>query len=85
MTGLSMSSGWTPISPLPVLYPHFEIGKNPNTYSNLVKAEKILQIVFGSGRNPHILVLLSCLRYNHDYLSQHPTMLGQARELMSMV
>jgi len=43
--GLGMGSGWVPISLLPIPYPCFEFGENPNP----VKAGKIRQIGFGSG------------------------------------
>jgi len=43
-----MGSGWVPIYPLPVPYPCFEIGENPNSYPNLVKTGKTRQIEFGS-------------------------------------
>jgi len=45
--GLSMSSGWVPISLLPVPYQCFEIGKNPNSYPNQVKTENTHQIGVG--------------------------------------
>jgi len=44
--GLGMGSGWVLIYPLPVPYPCFEIGENPNP----VKTGKTRQIGFGSSR-----------------------------------
>jgi len=56
-----MGSGWVHISPLPVPYPYFEIGKNPNSYPNLVKSGKTRQIGVGLGGYPWAWVLLPCL------------------------
>jgi len=54
-----MSSGWVLISPLPVPYPCFVIGKNP--YPNPVKAGKPCQFGFGSGGYPRVWALcLAC-------------------------
>ncbi|AES78790.1 hypothetical protein MTR_7g045640 [Medicago truncatula] len=49
MTSLGIGLGWAPIYPLPVPYPCFEIGENPNLYPNSVKTEKTRQIRFASG------------------------------------
>jgi len=53
-----MGSGWVPISPLPVPYPHFEIGENPNPYPNPIKPGKTCQIGDGLGGYPRARVLL---------------------------
>jgi len=42
------------LSLLPVLYPCFKIGKNPNRYSNPIKAGKTCQNGFGSGEYPQV-------------------------------
>jgi len=47
-----MGLRWVAIYPLPVPYPCFKIGKNPNPYPNPVKTEKkTRQIEFGSDGN----------------------------------
>jgi len=56
-----MGLGWVSIFPLPVSYPCFEIGENPNPYPNPVKAGNTRQNGFGSGGYPQVWVLLSCL------------------------
>ena len=58
-TSLCMGSEWIFISLLFVPYLCFEIEKNSNSYSNLVKVEKTRQIGFDSNRYPQ--VLLPCL------------------------
>jgi len=47
--GFGCEFGGVPIYLLPVPYPCFEIGKNPNSYSNPIKTGEIRQIGFGSG------------------------------------
>jgi len=39
-----MGLGWIPISPLPVSYPCFKIGENPNPHPNLIKAGKTVKM-----------------------------------------
>ena len=38
--GFEYGSGWVPIYSLPVQYPCFEIGENPNSYPNPIKTKK---------------------------------------------
>jgi len=49
-----MSLWWVPISCYPSRTRVFEIEENSNLYPNVVKAEKIRQIEFGSDGYPRI-------------------------------
>jgi len=55
-----MGSGWVHISLLPVPYPYYENGENPNP----VKSGKTRQIGVGLGGYPWARVLLPCLIVN---------------------
>ncbi|AET00221.1 hypothetical protein MTR_5g089650 [Medicago truncatula] len=77
--GLSMGSGWVPIFPLPIPYPCFEIGKNPNSYLNPVKTGKTCQNEFGWGGYPRARILLSCLLVNAKFFEDSLSV-GQFRD-----
>ena len=47
-----MGSVWVYISLLPVPYPYYEIGENPNPYPNSVKSEKTRQTEVDLGGYP---------------------------------
>jgi len=64
-----MGSGCVHISPLPVPYPYYEIGKNPNP----IKSGKTRQIGVGLGGYPWAWVLLPCLHT----AAKTPKMLGE--------
>ncbi|AES76320.1 transmembrane protein, putative [Medicago truncatula] len=62
-----MGSGWVPISPLPVPYPCFEIGENPNPYPNSAKAGNTRQNGFGMGGYPRLDPLIRQLLADQQY------------------